>query len=428
MILPITAKTNKKGRLEIGGCDTAGLAEKFGTPLYVIDEATLRKSCADYRKAFSLYKDAAFIYASKALCCKGVLEIIAEEGFGVDVASGGELFTALKAGISPGRIYFHGNNKTGEEIELAVKSRVGCFVVDNFEELRSLEQYASLLKKRVGIILRVNPSVDAHTHEFIKTGMTDSKFGFLAADVLEAAEIIKDSMDLEFRGLHAHVGSQISETTPFLSEIDVLFKLASKIKEELCLDTRELNIGGGLGIAYTDEDKEPDKNRFAAAVIEKVIACSKKYDLNRPRIVLEPGRSVVGQAGMTIYEVGAVKRIPGIRNYVIVDGGIADNPRFALYGAKYSAYLASSMKAKQKELVTIAGRACESGDVIIKDIMMPEMKRGDLIAVAATGAYNYSMSSNYNRFLKPAMVLVSKGKARLLVKREDYKDLMRNDQ
>ncbi len=422
-----TSKINKKGHLEIGGCDTVGLVKKYGSPLFVVDERTLRQNCREYIKALKPYGKSKVIFANKAFCTAGVLKIIASEGLGMDVASGGELFTALKAGIKPKDIFFHGNFKKKDEIELAVKKGIGAVIADNYEELEALKVACKKLKKTVNVILRVNPGVEAHTHEFIKTGAVDSKFGFQKNDVLKAVSIISSSGSLKYFGLHAHIGSQIFEKESYVAEVEALISHFAAIKSSFGLDSGVLNIGGGIGIAYLDSEKRPSKEVFFKRICSAVRTLCKEHGLKLPVIMTEPGRSIVGDAVVTLYTVGTVKRIPKVRNYAVIDGGMSDNPRFIMYGSKYRALAANKAAEKASEVYTIAGRACESGDVVVKDIKLPIIEAGDIIAVDCTGAYNYSMASNYNRLCRPAAVSVKKGKAKLILKRETYDDLVRCD-
>ena len=426
-VLPLGAKTNKKGRLEIGGVDTIELAKKFGTPLYIVDEDTVRQSCRTYKKAFKGYKKFQPIFASKALSVKGILKIMDEEGVGADVSTSGELYTALKAGCDPKKIYFHGNNKLKDELVYALKIGIWCFVVDNFDELALLDKLTNKLDVKANIMFRVNPGIEAHTHNFIKTGAVGSKFGISKSELKKAVSVALSCRRLNFLGLHSHIGSQIFDIKPFAAEVKVLFKLMAEIKKAFGIECKELNVGGGVGIAYCKKDPSPQLKKYASEIIAAVKKLSKRYSLKEPKLLIEPGRSLVGRAGVTLYTVGTIKEIPGIRTYAVIDGGMTDNPRYILYQAKYEAYSAGRMKAKRTNSVTIAGRACESGDIVIKDIKLPSLKRGDVIAVASTGAYNYSMASNYNRMPRPAMVLVKKGKARLIVRRETKEDLIRND-
>jgi diaminopimelate decarboxylase len=428
MNLPITAKINKKGHLTIGGLDSVDLAKKFGTPLFVLDEETLRFNCRQYADAFCrLYDNFEIIYANKALCAVGVLKILKSEGFGMDVASGGELFTALKAGCEAKTIYFHGNNKTKDEIIFGIKSKIRAFIVDNFDELSSLEEISKKLNQKVSVLLRVNPGIEAHTHDFIKTGTIDSKFGIPKSHVLKAADRVIRSKNLIYKGLHSHIGSQIFEQDGYIAEAGVLMELFSFIKKQLGAESSILNLGGGIGIAYTKKDPSIDISLFVSKIVNTVKDKANELDLKPPKIILEPGRSIIGTAVITLYEVGVVKDIPKIKKYVIVDGGMSDNPRPILYGAKYDALVANKANLKPAETVTIAGRACEGGDILVKGIKLPKTQKGDIIAVACTGAYNYSMASNYNRFLKPAFINVADKQAKILIKRENYEDLVRND-
>jgi diaminopimelate decarboxylase len=428
MNIPLTASINSKCHLEIGGVDVLELVKKYGTPLYVIDEEDIRARCRNYKETFrQVYPNTEFIFASKALSAVGIIKIIASEGFGMDVVSGGELYTALKAKVKPQKIYFHGNNKSMQEMTEGIRAGVGHFVIDNFDEIRKLDGLTRKLKKKINVLIRVNPGVEAHTHDAVKTGQTDSKFGISKARIMEAINLINAAKNLNFVGLHAHIGSQIFDAKGYQSEIEVLTDLMKEIKDKMNIDVLELNIGGGVGVAYVDGDDPVKMKDLAKAIAEKLKERISKYKLCEPKLILEPGRSIVARAGVTLYSVGHVKEIQGLRKYVIVDGGMSDNIRPMLYGAKYDFAIANEMKETRSEKVTIAGRFCESGDVLAKDIMMPKVNEGDVIAVFVTGAYNYSMASNYNRFPKPAMVSVKKGKARLIIKRETYKDITRND-
>ena len=415
-ILPDTAKINSKGHLEIGSCDAVDLAQEFGTPLYVMDEATLRDRCRQYVSAFRVhYPNTEVVFACKALCTVGISKIIASEGLGFDVSSGGELYTALKAGADPKKIYFHGNNKSLREIEEGFRAGIGRFMVDNEQELKNLADVSAKVGRQAHIQIRVNPGIEAHTHEFIQTGKIDSKFGVPLDQLDPFINLVHKTKGVKLEGLHAHIGSQILDLKPFIEESKLLLGLIQKY------GLNEMNIGGGLGIAYLPQHTPPSIEHFAKE-IAKVLK-----DKTTAKLTLEPGRSIVGTAGVTLYTVGAVKDIPGIRKYIVVDGGMADNPRPILYGAKYEAQLANRPNDPAEETVTVAGRFCESGDVLIKDIKLPRVQAGDILAVACTGAYNYSMASNYNRVGRPAMVLVSGGSAAVVVKRESYEDLTLND-
>ena len=394
----------------------AELAKEFGTPLYVMDERTLRARCSDYLQCFRAnYPNTEISFACKALCATGILEIIASEGLGFDVSSGGELYTALKAKADPKKIYFHGNNKTPQEIREGLAAGVGRFVVDNLDELKNLDAATREFGLRAEILVRVNPGIEAHTHEFIQTGKVDSKFG-VPLDQLDSfvAEIKKLQL-VSLKGFHSHIGSQIFDVAPFVEEAKLLLELTNTY------GTEEIDLGGGIGIPYLAGETAPVLADFA----DQITAVFKGK--TEAKLILEPGRSIVGSAGVTLYTVGAVRDIPGVRKYLIVDGGMSDNPRYILYGAQYEAFPVSRPETPRSETVTIAGRFCESGDIIIKDGELPRVKAGELIAVAATGAYNYSMASNYNRVPRPAMVIVDRGDAALVVRRESYEDLVAND-
>ncbi|MFH1762403.1 MAG: diaminopimelate decarboxylase [bacterium] len=425
--MPKTARINRKGHLEIGGIDVLDLAAKFETPLYVIDEQDLRSRCRDYINSFKPYPKTKIVFASKALSNIAILRIIGQEGLGADVASGGELFTALKAGIKKDMIYFHGNNKPEKELEETISKGNSKIVVDNFNEIEIIKKICNRLRRKTSVLVRINPGIEAHTHEFIQTGKIDSKFGIAKEEVIDAVKQIIKSKRIEFLGLHAHIGSQIFETRPFAAEAEVLFGLAAEIQKETGKETKELNIGGGIGVAYLPDDNPPNITQYANLIISTVKQQCIKYGLNEPWIILEPGRSIVANAGITLYKVGPIKDIKNVRKYVMVDGGMSDNPRPILYDAKYDFVIANKARLPKNYKVTIAGRFCESGDVLGRDIMVQKAQTNDIMAVMCTGAYNYSMSSNYNRVLRPAMVLANNKKAKIIIKRETYQDLVRND-
>lgn len=425
---PITSKINSKNHLDIGGCDCVNLAQEFGTPLYILDETTVRGKCREYRSAFKdKYPNTLIIYASKALCTTALLEIIKDEGLGVDASSGGELFTAKRAGINLGNVYFHGNNKTEKELEDAINWGVGQIVVDNFNELELLDKVSTKLKKKIRILFRVNPGIEAHTHEFIQTGQIDSKFGIAKENIVSAVKLSQKMKFVDFIGLHSHIGSQIFDIQGYLAEVDVLANLASDVLKETGIRIEDLNIGGGIGIDYSGKDQALSIDAFAGQIAERIKIKFKEFDLGEPKLILEPGRSIVGNAGVTLYTVGSIKEIPGIRTYVSIDGGMSDNPRPILYQAKYEAVLANKAGDNASQKVTIAGRFCESGDKLIENYDFPKVEVSDTLAVFATGAYNYSMASNYNRVPRPAMVLVNSGVPTLIIKRESYEDLVQND-
>lgn len=425
--LPVTVEINPKGHMNIGGCDTVELAKEYGTPLYVMDEETLRGNCRSYIEAAQrFYPNTEVVYASKALSVLGVLKIIREEGLGLDVVSGGELFLALNAGFAPQKIIFHGNNKSPEEIVQALEAGVGLIVIDSLEEAELINKLATKLSKTQDVLLRVTPGVEAHTHEFIKTGQLDSKFGIHADKVPAFLEEIKIKKHLNFTGLHVHIGSQILETIPFNHSLEIMMELIAQIKKQNKLEVKVLDLGGGLGISYLPHDNPPPVAEYFERMIETFKYKAERLKLNLPKIIVEPGRSIVGRAGLTLYTIGMIKDIKGFRKYVCVDGGMADNPRPITYQARYDALIANKIEKKKSELVTVAGKFCESGDILIKDIQLQPMQTGDILAVPGTGAYNYSMASNYNQALRPAMLLVNKGKVRELVRRETYEDLIKN--
>ncbi|HIE12103.1 MAG TPA: diaminopimelate decarboxylase [Desulfotomaculum sp.] len=427
MYLRGTARVNEAGHLEIGGVSTTTLAREFGTPLYVVDEALFRDNCRRYRKAFG--SGNRVVYAGKALLCTAVCRLVDEEGLYLDVVSGGELYTALHAGFPPARIYFHGNNKSAEEILQGLEAGVGRFVVDSIQELGLLDRLAGETGVEAEILLRLTPGIEAHTHEYIRTGQIDSKFG-LAIETGQAQAAIRQALaspHLRLVGLHCHIGSQIFELAPFCDAARVLVNFAAGIRADSGWTLEELNLGGGLGIYYASGDNPPAIEEYAAALVEAVEEAAAAAGLPLPRIVVEPGRSIAGPAGTTLYTVGVVKEIPGVRIYVAVDGGMNDNPRPALYQARYEAVIANRMNEEARATVTIAGKCCESGDILIYNARLPYPEPGDIIAVPATGAYSYTMSMNYNRLPRPAVVLVRDGQAEEVVAREDYQDLVRND-
>ena len=417
LIRPIT--TEEKEHLFIGGCDTVELAEKYGTPLYVIDEQTIRAVCRDYKRAFSKYENVRFMFASKALCTLATSQIIASEGFGFDVVSAGEIYTVYKAKTDMSKVLFNGNNKSQEELDLALKLGVGRISVDNFTELSMLDN--------ADILLRITPGIECHTHEYIQTGHLDSKFGFDMSGIDEAVEIILKK-NLRLHGLHAHIGSQIFETKVYSDEVEIVVDELVKKKKKFGLNLNEINLGGGLGVKYTEDDCPPSIDEIADVILSKLYKVIEKHKINPPLLILEPGRSIVSPAGATLYKIGASKQVPNGTKYVAVDGGMADNPRPSMYNSKYSAVIANKpfdLDSLQK--VTIAGRFCESGDILIKNIELPNPQKNDILCVFNTGAYNFSMASNYNRVQKPAMVLVNNSQSDMIVKRETLDDLISHD-
>lgn len=425
---PITLKTNANGNLEVGGCDVVELAEKYGTPLYVIDEATLRGICKDYKKAFSGYEKINMMFASKSLCTMATSAILAQEGFGFDVVSAGEIYTVYKAGVDMSKVLFNGNNKSFDELTLALELGVGRISVDNFFELALLDEIAKSQKKTVDILLRITPGIECHTHEYIQTGHLDSKFGFDLTQIDEAVELILNNYtNLRLHGLHAHIGSQIFETKVYHDEIEILIKEIARLDEKFGLKLDEINVGGGLGVKYTEEDLPPSTFEIAEVIINSLNENIKKYGIEPPALFLEPGRSIISTAGITLYTIGSSKQVPHGKKYVAVDGGMADNPRPSMYQANYSAEIANKKESATLQTVTIAGRFCESGDILIKDINLPEPVEGDILCVYNTGAYNYSMASNYNRVQKPQMVIVNNSKSDIIINRETLEDLISHD-
>ena len=418
---------NEKGHLSIGGCDTVELAAQYGTPAYIYDENEIRKNLREFRKSIdeNYGGNGLVAYASKAFSCKEMYRICKQEGTGIDVVSGGELYTALSVGFPADKIVFHGNNKTYSELEYAVENGVGRIVVDNIFELETLNGIAAKHGKVQGIMFRIKPGVDAHTHDFIKTGQIDSKFGF-ALETGEAMEAVKATVGMEnvkLRGLHCHIGSQIFDVDPFELAATVMLDLYKEIKDTLGMEFDELNLGGGFGIKYLESDSPRPYADYMAKVSKVVHAHCEKLGLKVPFILIEPGRSVVGAAGLTIYTVGCVKEIPDIRTYVSVDGGMVDNPRYILYQAEYEVLCANKANEERSEIVTVAGKCCESGDLIQENTKIQKVVPGDILAVLSTGAYNYSMASNYNRIPRLPVVMVKDGESRLAVKRETYEQV-----
>ncbi|SDW55980.1 diaminopimelate decarboxylase [Marininema mesophilum] len=429
MYLHGTSRINEQGHLEIGGCDTVKLAEQFGTPLYMVDEAHIRNRMRQFVTAFQKTGLAFQVaYASKAFSTLAMNRIVEEEGLLLDVVSDGELYTALQAGFPPDRIYFHGNNKTLSELEMALEVGVGLFVVDNFTELSLLDRLATTRGSKARILLRTTPGVEAHTHDYIQTGQEDSKFGFdyLSGQVFQAAQLALSSSGLELLGFHCHIGSQIFETEGFSLAIGKMADLCKECQNSLGFQTKVLNVGGGFGIRYNDRDQPLPVAKYVEAIERGVRIGFHGMDI--PEIWVEPGRSIVGEAGTTLYTVGTMKEVPGVRKYISVDGGMNDNPRPALYQANYEAMLANRGAEPVAETVSVAGKLCESGDMLIWDVSLPQVKNGDLLAVSCTGAYNYSMANNYNRVRRPAVVFLREGVADLIVRRESLADLLQNDQ
>ncbi len=422
---------NNEGHLTVGGCDTVALAKEFGTPVYVFDENEIRKNLRTFRDSMKEYYggNGLAVYASKAFNCKEMCRICAREGTGIDVVSGGELYTALSVGFPAENIVFHGNNKTYAELCAAVENGVGRIVVDNIDELEMLSRIAAEQGKTAGIMFRIKPGIDAHTHDFIKTGQIDSKFGF-ALETGEAMDAVKKALatpNVKLRGLHCHIGSQIFDIDPFELAAKVMLELYKAVKDETGAELEELNLGGGFGIKYLESENPKPYGEYMKNVSAIVKEYCEKLGLKMPFVLIEPGRSVVGAAGLTLYTVGSVKKIPDIRTYVSIDGGMTDNPRYALYHADYEVVCANKANEERNEVVTVAGKCCESGDLIQENTKLQAVEAGDILAVLSTGAYNYSMSSNYNRIPRPPVVMVKDGEARVVVRRETYADVANCD-
>jgi len=425
-LLPLTAQTNAQGCLEIGGRNVTELVQEFGSPLYILDEETLRLACRQYQKAFRRYYPGDFqvLYASKAWSCLAVCAIVQQEGCGIDVVSGGELYTALQANVSPAKLYFHGNNKSLQELRFAIES--GCTIVaDNWLELHRIVELAQgQLRPRV--MLRLTPGIECHTHEYIRTGHLDSKFGFDPSQLNEIFTFACQQPSIKWVGIHAHIGSQIFELQPH-QDLSVVMTQWLAQASKLGLPFNELNIGGGLGIRYVESDNPPSIETWVKAISESICNACQAQQIPLPKLLCEPGRSLIGPACVTAYTLGSQKVIPQLRTYLAIDGGMSDNPRPITYQSTYRAVVANRMSAPASELVTIAGKHCESGDILLKDILLPQTQPGDILTVLGTGAYNYSMASNYNRLPRPAAVLVGSGEANVILERETYQDLIRQD-
>lgn len=427
-LLTGTMKINKDNHLEIGGIDSVSLVEKYGTPLYVYDVSQIKYKAQTFKKTFQDRNiDAQVAYASKAFSCLAIYQLMAKEDMSLDVVSGGELYTAIQANYPNKKIHFHGNNKSDSEIIAALDYDIGCFVVDNFHELKKINDYTIQRKQKVSILLRVTPGVEAHTHDYITTGQTDSKFGFDLNNG-QAQQALQSALEMPYidtMGLHCHIGSQIFETDGFSLAVDRLLMQSKKWQELFGFRLRVLNVGGGFGIRYTSEDEPLPIEDYVNNLIDEVQTVSAKVQLPMPEIWIEPGRSLVGDAGITLYQVGSQKIIPDVRNYLAIDGGMTDNIRPALYDAKYTGILANRVEDKVEETYSIAGKCCESGDMLIWDLPLPKADDKDILAVFSTGAYGYAMASNYNRIPRPPVVFVENGQDFLAIKRESYADLMR---
>jgi diaminopimelate decarboxylase len=426
-VLPLTAGINAAGHLTIGGCDALDLARQYGTPLYVFDEADLRARCHELQQEFaSRLPDVLVLYASKAYIGKALAGLIADEGMGLDVVAAGEIAVARAAEFPMERVYMHGNNKARFEIEEAVDAGVGRIVVDNFLDIENIEAVAGAAGRRQAVLLRITPDVDPHTHSHITTGVIDSKFGLpLIAGQAEAALVrAMAAPHLDVIGIHCHIGSQLFETEPYRQAIEKTIAFAAEMTRKHGFRLREFSPGGGIGLQYVRDQAPPPVSEFAETIANALKAACRRNGLEVPRVVLEPGRSVVGRAGVALYSVGARKEIPGVRTYVAVDGGMADNIRPAIYDARYEAIAADRPLAPYEEKVTIAGKYCESGDILVRDVELPRLQTGEILAIPASGAYCLAMASNYNGALKPPIVFVRDGKSRLVRRRETYADLM----
>ncbi|MFD2045912.1 diaminopimelate decarboxylase [Ornithinibacillus salinisoli] len=423
-------QVNKEGHLVIGGLDTVGLAKKYGTPLYVYDVSIIRENCRAFVNTFKeLGVSAQVAYASKAFSSIAILQVMKQEGLSIDVVSEGELYTALKADFPTEKIHLHGNNKSIDELTLAIENNIGCIVIDNFYEIELLNRLLDEHDKNMNVLLRVTPGIQSKTHQYIMTGNEDSKFGFnLANGQAEKAFTQLDNHDrIHFKGLHCHIGSQIFETDSFTKAAEILFDELAKWHSVYNYTPEVLNFGGGFGIRYTKEDSPLPLAQYVDELVLTVKKHISHLQFPMPEIWIEPGRSIVGNAGITLYTIGSTKEIPGVRNYIAVDGGMTDNLRPALYQAKYEGVIANRADQPNTTEVSVAGKCCESGDMLIWDLPLPEVNNGDILAVFSTGAYGYSMANNYNRFSKAAVVFVENGQDKLIIKRETYDDIIRND-
>jgi diaminopimelate decarboxylase len=424
-----TQRVNGAGHLEIGGCDVTSLAAEFGTPLYVVDEATIRQNCRDYFRAFcDRYPKVELAYASKAFLCLAVCRVMQEEGLKLDVASGGELFTALQAGFPRERVVLHGNNKSADELRMALDAGIGRIVVDNLYELGLLQEMVAGRSEPVSVLVRATPGIDPHTHRRIRTGQVDTKFGLGigTGHALDAVRRILDTPGLRLRGIHCHIGSQLHDAEAHTAAVDIMVDFLRSIRDATGVVVEELNIGGGLGIRYLSEHQPMTLDAFAEEVVGILRRKLDEAGLGTPVLQLEPGRFLVGEAGSTLYTIGAIKEVPGVRTYVAIDGGMSDNPRPQLYDAVYEAIVANKADRPADATVTIAGKHCET-DILIWDARIATPEPGDLLAVQSTGAYNHAMASNYNRLPRPAVVFVRDGHADLVVRRETYADLLAHE-
>ena len=429
-LFPLNAGVNDQGHLVIGGCDVVDLIEEFGTPLYLFDELTLRHKCREFKDEFcKYYPETLVIYASKAFLNRASALIFKEDGLGLDVVSGGELSIAHSVDFPLDKVYFHGNNKTPEELNLALDLGVGRIVVDNLYELELLNKLTKERGMRQDVLLRLTPGVDPHTHQYTTTGTIESKFGFPLAtgQAEEAVNQALSAANLNLLGFHFHLGSPVSEIQPYELAMELVLRFAKEMVKKFGFDLHEFDIGGGFAVPYTLDSKVSTIADYARALTGKLNSLISGLGLSRPRLIIEPGRAIVGQAGVALYKVGAIKEIPGIKKYVCIDGGMSDNIRPALYGAKYEALVANKALGAEREVVTIAGKLCESGDILVRDISLAKVHAGDIIAIPVCGAYSIPMSSNYNAMPRPAIVMAKEGRARLIRRRETYKDMMSLD-
>ena len=422
---------NAMGHLTVDGVDTVSIAKEYGTPVIVYSENGIRRNCRAFVNSMDEYYDGngRVLYASKAFSCLEMYRIINEEKMGVDVVSGGEIYTALKAGFPAEKIYFHGNNKSYAELKYALEAGVGRIIVDNPDELATLSEIAGQTGKEANIYMRIKPGIDAHTHSFIMTGQIDSKFGFAleTGEAMECVKLCAKTENINLVGMHCHIGSQIFDVDPFVSAAKVMMKFLADIREETGIEIRELDLGGGFGIKYVDEDKPVGFDAYMKPVSQAVKAAAEEYNMPVPFILIEPGRSIAGAEAVTLYTVGSVKKIPDVRTYVSVDGGMTDNPRYILYQSSYSIMCANKADKEKDMVVTVAGKCCESGDLLQENTAIQTVERGDILAVLSTGAYNYSMASNYNRVPRPLVLMAKDGQVRTIIRRETYEDIVRND-
>ena len=431
MFVSDSLSVNDLGHLTIGGADTVDIAKKYGTPVIVYSEDGIRRNCRAFVDSIDTYYNGngRVLYAGKAFSCLEMCRIMKDEKMGLDVVSGGELYTAVKAGFPTDRIYFHGNNKTYAELKMALEYGVGRIIVDNPDELATLSTIAKEMGKTANIYMRIKPGIDAHTHSFIMTGQIDSKFGFAleTGEAMECVKLCAETENINLVGLHCHIGSQIFDVDPFVHAAEVMMKLIADVKAETGIVISELDLGGGFGIKYVDSDKPVAFDAYMKPVSEQVKASAAQYGIDVPFILIEPGRSIAGAEAVTLYTVGNVKEIPGIRTYIAVDGGMCDNPRYILYQSEYTVMCANKANETKDAVVTVAGKCCESGDLIQENAPVQKIEKGDILAVLTTGAYNYSMASNYNRIPRPEVLMVKDGNIRTIIKRETYEDIIKND-